>query len=226
LPQVVHVAPVIEHFPEFGELVEPERAVVGIGFTDRAYRDEDEIAWLALEIDSKLEADHALTLEWCDRLDRAAAACGFSNYRIWMIAPEGFSDGALDLLAERNGFGSSKRQVELLRRFLNEDVTADHSAATEYEIVVPMGDETELIAAHALEEIARKYDFPAKAVNQIKTALVEACINASEHSLSPDRKIYQRFEVDTEKIVITVSNRGLRLADQLKAKPALENAPE
>jgi anti-sigma regulatory factor (Ser/Thr protein kinase) len=38
---------------------------------------------------------------------------------------------------------------------------------------------------------------------------VEACINASEHSLSPDRKIYQRFRVESDKLVITISSRGV-----------------
>ena len=40
---------------------------------------------------------------------------------------------------------------------------------------------------------------------------LEACINASEHGLSPDRKIYQKFAVDDDKIVITISNRGIRM---------------
>ena len=39
--------------------------------------------------------------------------------------------------------------------------------------------------------------------------MVEACINASEHSLSPDRKIYQRFRVENDKLVITISSRGI-----------------
>ena len=80
-----------------------------------------------------------------------------------------------------------------------------------------MGEDTELIAAHAVEEIARRHRFTSKAINQIKTALVEACINATEHSHSPDRKIYQKFSIEKDKIVITISNRGLRLADK-KAK--------
>jgi anti-sigma regulatory factor (Ser/Thr protein kinase) len=88
------------------------------------------------------------------------------------------------------------------------------TAANEYEIVVPMGDDTEMIAAHTIEEIAKRHSFPAKAINQIKTALVEASINAAEHSLSPDQKIYQKFAVDADKLTITVSNRGVRLADK------------
>src|SRR5207253_10847328 len=52
-------------------------------------------------------------------------------------------------------------------------------------------------------------NFRPEAINQIKTALVEACINATEHSLSPDRKIYQRFRVEDDKLVVTVASRGV-----------------
>jgi anti-sigma regulatory factor (Ser/Thr protein kinase) len=45
--------------------------------------------------------------------------------------------------------------------------------------------------------------------------LVEACINAAEHGLAPDRKIHQRFLVSDDKITMSISNRGLRLTDQL-----------
>jgi serine/threonine-protein kinase RsbW len=74
---------------------------------------------------------------------------------------------------------------------------------------IPMGEDTELIAAHTVEQIARRMEFEPEAINQIKTALVEACINASEHSLSTERKIYNRFRVEDDKLVVTVSSRGL-----------------
>jgi serine/threonine-protein kinase RsbW len=76
-------------------------------------------------------------------------------------------------------------------------------------MVIPMGTDTELIAARAVEEIARRVNFQPEAINQIKLALVEACINATEHSLSPDRKIYQRFRVEDDKLVVTVASRGV-----------------
>ena len=89
-------------------------------------------------------------------------------------------------------------------------------------MVIPIGEDTELIAAHALEEIARRHNFPPKAINQLKTALVEACINAAEHGLAPDRKIHQRFIVSDDKITISISNRGLRLADKLADRDATD----
>ncbi len=221
LPQIVHAAPISDHFPEFGS-AEPERSVAGIGFKDQQYGENDEIAWFAAEIDSKLEADASLTQEWCDRLADAADALGYRNYRIWLVSPEGFSDGALDNLADRNGFGSSRRQAELLREFLSGAGAASGPPTAVFEVVIPTGGEAELVAAHALEEIARRNEFPAKTVNQIKTAVVEACINVSEHSLSPDGKIHLKFAVSKERITITVSNRGLRLTDKTVAGTADE----
>jgi serine/threonine-protein kinase RsbW len=81
--------------------------------------------------------------------------------------------------------------------------------ANEFLMVMPMGEDNELIAAGTVEHIARRLTFQPAAINQIKTAIVEACINASEHSYSPDRKIYQRFRVESDKLVITISSRGI-----------------
>jgi len=76
-------------------------------------------------------------------------------------------------------------------------------------MIIPMGEGSEIIAANTVEQIARRVNFAPEAINQIKTALVEACINASEHSLSPDRKIYQQFRVESDRLVVIVSSRGV-----------------
>ena len=186
-----------------------ERCVVAYAFEAAEYTDENEIVWLAAEIDSKLEAGRELTEEWCNRLAGFARESGFNRFRIWLIAPEGFSEDAAAALREREAFGSSRQQVQLLAERLRSEAEVEKPKADEYEMVIPMGDDTELIAAHTVEKIARRVNFRPEAVNQIKTALVEACINAAEHSLSPDRKIYQRFVVEGDKLVVTVASRGV-----------------
>jgi serine/threonine-protein kinase RsbW len=79
----------------------------------------------------------------------------------------------------------------------------------EFLMVVPMGEDNELLAASTVEQVARRLPFQPAAINQIKTAIIEACINASEHSHSPDQKIYQRFRVESDKLVVTISSRGV-----------------
>lgn len=223
LPQIVFTAHTDAFYPPIEQVVEKNRSAVALGFVERIYTEEDQTVWLAAEIDSKLEAKKDLTEFWCDRLEMVALVCNFTNYKIWLVAPEGFSPEAIEVLKQRNALGSSKKQVELLIEFLGaKTAVGEKLKPNEYEIVVPMGDDTEMLAAQTIEEIARRHNFAPKAINQIKTALVEACINAAEHSLSPDRKIYQKFTIEDDKIVITISNRGLRLAD----KTAKEITPD
>ncbi len=219
LPQIIYAAHTAAVYPPIEQVAEKTRSAVALGFAESVYTDADETVWLAAEIDSKLEASKELAEFWCDRLEMVALVCNFTNYQLWLVAPEGFAPEASKVLRERKAFGSSRRQVELLIKFLKaEELVGEKKAAHEYEIVVPMGDDTELLAAHAIEEIAKKHSFSAKAINQIKTALVEACINATEHSMSPDRKIYQKFAFADDKLIVTVSNRGLRLADKQAAE--------
>ena len=215
LPQVVFSAHTVSFYPPIEKVTEKERSAVALGFDECSYTEEDETVWIAAEIDSKLEAAQDLTEFWCDRLEMVALMCNFPNYKLWLVAPEGFSTEALEVLQSRGGFGSSRRQVEMLVDFLNaKDAIKEKTNTNEFEMIVPMGDDTELIAAQAVEEIAKRHHFTPKAINQIKTALVEACINATEHSHSPDRRIYQKFAIEDDKIVITISNRGLRLRDK------------
>ena len=106
-------------------------------------------------------------------------------------------------------------QFELLSAQLSDNANKSPAAAAnnEFVFILPMGADNELLAAATAEQIARRLNFRPEAINQIKTAVVEACINASEHSLSPEQKIYQRFRVEDDKLVITIASRGVLPSD-------------
>ena len=218
LPKSVFAAHTSAYYPQLDEICDPERSVTAI-----CMEDNREFAWIAAEVDSKLEAGQDIAEFWCDRLEMVAANCSFENYRIWLVAPEGFDPDAMASLKARGALGSSRSQAEMLRDLLADERTLNASPVSDvYEFIVPMGHDTEMIAAHTIEDIARRHDYPPKSINQIKTALVEACINASEHSLSLDRRIHQKFTVSDRKIEITVANRGVRLGEN-PALPAGES---
>ncbi|HET6670794.1 MAG TPA: ATP-binding protein [Pyrinomonadaceae bacterium] len=215
LPQVIHVATAQSFAPQLKEVCDEERCVVAHAFDDATYADAQEIVWLVAEIDSKLEAGKELAEEWCGRLESVAAKNGFGQTRIWLIANEGFTDEAVNALNRRQAYGSSLQQLELLTAHLN-IAPAKPKAATdsdEFVMILPMGEDNELVAASTVEQIARRLNFRPEAINQIKTAIVEACINAAEHSFSPDRKIYQRFRVESDKLTITIASRGVTPAN-------------
>lgn len=210
LPQVFHAASGASFSPELRQFGE-ESCVVAHAFAGGTYTDTNEIVWLVARAESKLEADGPLVARWCDLLESLARRSGFVRTQIWLIANEGFSPEAIKLLRERDAYGSSQQQFELLSARLRENTAAPPASeqANEFELVLPMGGDNEMLAALTVEQIARRLSFSPEAINQIKTAVVEACINASEHSLSPDRKIYQRFRVENDKLVITIASRGI-----------------
>lgn len=210
LPSISFAANTACFYPQFAEICDTERSAIGIG-TSGAGRER--AVWVAAEIDSKLEAGAEIAEFWCDRLEMAAANSGFDEFTIWLIAREGFTDDALDVLDERRAFGSSRQQAEMLRSILSTKTKQpDPLPANEYEITIPAGEETEVAAVHAFEEAAHRHDIPQKIINQIKTALIEACINASEHANSPDGKIKLRFAFLEGRVDIEVASRGVRFS--------------
>ncbi|HKX84557.1 MAG TPA: ATP-binding protein, partial [Pyrinomonadaceae bacterium] len=214
LPKVYFAGDAFDIQHSLSEIATKGLTAFAMGFNEAEQNGENAL-WIAAEIESKLEVTKDLTEFWCDHLEAAAVKCGMPNFRLWLIAPEGFAADAVELLRQRNAFGSSRKQVDLLKHFLSvDDGTPIEVRGDEYEFVLPMDQDAELIAARAIEDIAKRHSIEPKSVNQIKTALVEAYINASEHSLSPDRKIYQKVRVDDDKIEITISNRGIRLEDK------------
>jgi serine/threonine-protein kinase RsbW len=217
LPNIVFSASIESIYPQIAAQLDQERGAFAVGFPKHRFGSEDRVFWLAAEIDSKLPATAELTEFWCDRLEAAAISAGLENSKLWLITPDGFEDDACDILTGRGSVGSSRMQAEFISQILKNETPAaagtGEEEMAEYEIVIPMSSESELIAAHTLEEIAKRHGFKVHDINQIKTALVEACINAVEHSHSPDRRIRQKFTVGHDKITIDVTNRGLRLAD-------------
>jgi serine/threonine-protein kinase RsbW len=212
LPQTFHLATSVAFNNDMRQISEDERCLVAHTFEDGSYADAQEVVWLVADIESKLEVDLEMTSAWCERFENLAGTLNFRRFQIWLISNEGFTDEAARYLARHKALGSSRQQLELLASRIGEVIRTPvlyGSEPNEFQMVIPMGEDNELIAANTAEQIAKRLTFRPEAINQIKTAVVEACINAFEHSFSPDRKIYQRFRVESDRLVVTISSRGV-----------------
>ncbi len=218
LPNIIFSANTQELYPSLSSLVEVEHSAAAIGFLEGESGEELETVWLAAEIESKFEIDARTTEIWCKRLEFAAEECNFAKFQLWLVANEGFSQEAMEIITARGGYSSSRKQADLLKKLMASRAPTPQEEFTEYEFVLPMTDDAELIAAHTIEEISRSHNIDLKSINQIKTALIEACINASEHGKSPDGKLHQHIKVSGGKIELTVSNRGIRISDRGKTE--------
>ena len=194
------------------------RLFAATGFEGGIYTEANEVLWLVALINSK----EPLDVETIGRIDqrlesvlseRTAPAETAPSVVRWYVSKEGFSAVASERLANLQANSQTLRStyshLDLIQDCLDKlALGCEARPASVFELVIPIEDEAELIAARTAEQIARAADFDQEAINQIKTALIEACINAAEHGDSPDRKIHQRFAIDDNRLIITVSNKG------------------
>jgi serine/threonine-protein kinase RsbW len=213
LPQITHVS---DAGAGEGQGMNWRLFVAG-GFEGGMYNETSEVLWAIALINSREPLDLETLGRIDNRLESAVRARILERRHPipttirWYIGKEGFSAAASERLREMGAHHSTYSQLDLLRDCaLKPRSNAEPLSRTvsEFDLVIPIEDDSELIAARTAEQIARAAEFDQESINQIKTALIEACLNAAEHSESPDRRIYQHFIVAEDRLVIRVSNRG------------------
>ena len=74
----------------------------------------------------------------------------------------------------------------------------------------------ELAAAKTGSVLAELKDFNEEAIEEIQLAIIETCINASEHSQSDDKEVHIQFLVTDDELQVKITDRGVGItADTL-----------
>ncbi|HET7435406.1 MAG TPA: ATP-binding protein [Thermoanaerobaculia bacterium] len=87
------------------------------------------------------------------------------------------------------------------------------TAERQIELTLPMVADIEIAAARTAGNLARELGMESESIDEMAHAIIEACINAREHSGSADKRIYVRF-VGTSagegnpRIDVWISDRG------------------
>ncbi len=87
------------------------------------------------------------------------------------------------------------------------------TADRQMELTLPMVPDIEIAAARAAGNLARELGMASESIDEMAHAIIEACINAREHSGSADKRIYVRIagtslgEGDS-RIDIWITDRG------------------
>jgi anti-sigma regulatory factor (Ser/Thr protein kinase) len=81
------------------------------------------------------------------------------------------------------------------------------------ELTLPMVDDIEIAAARAAGNFAREIGMSSDNIDEMAHAIIEACINAREHSGCADQRIYLRFASTAQgdgspKVDVWVSDHG------------------
>lgn len=88
-------------------------------------------------------------------------------------------------------------------------------------IKIPMLPNMELAATKTAAAIAKLLQLDENRVDEIKIALIEAILNAFEHSKSKDRNVYVTFQVSPETLIIIVQDHGQGFSPNNVEEPSI-----
>ena len=90
------------------------------------------------------------------------------------------------------------------------------------ELKLPILPNMELIATQTAEVIARHMNLTDEQSGEISMALIEACINAFEHSKT-DNNVFIHFLIEEDSLVMKVIDQGIGFDKSKVAIPKIEN---
>ena len=97
----------------------------------------------------------------------------------------------------------------------------------EVKLTLPMAPDMEIEASETATSMAEAMAMSADKIDEVRMAVVEACINAIEHSRSEDRQVHLTFEVlgsgRPQRLRITVRDHGVGFDPESVDEPTIED---
>jgi anti-sigma regulatory factor (Ser/Thr protein kinase) len=89
----------------------------------------------------------------------------------------------------------------------------------QFDMTLPMIKDAELVAAQCLEQIGKNLHISQEALGQLQIAVIEACINATEHSKGAEKKIYLSIIADADHVEVSIESSGREFVVQETGEP-------
>lgn len=82
------------------------------------------------------------------------------------------------------------------------------SIEKEIKVSIPMLPDMELAVSSLASALAESIQLKANKIDEIKMAIIEACLNAFEHSFSKDQMVHVQFLIKPKELEIIVRDHG------------------
>jgi len=106
------------------------------------------------------------------------------------------------------------------------DMSSD-AVLREVTLALPMAPEMEIEASKTAGAVAASMRMSPDRIDEVRQAVIEAFINALEHSRAEDREVFLTFEIlgekDPEKLRITVRDHGVGFTPTEVREPRIED---
>jgi serine/threonine-protein kinase RsbW len=186
------------------------------GFQNERYDAGNEVVWFVCVKETLVPVNRGDAENFLRRSVLLRSRFRTARVVKWMVSREGFTAEALKRLDTEGVYSTDAAQLGILRESLAGKAVLKVARGAlklvpnkEFEVLLPRSAKSELVAARAAEEIGTEMGFDADSIGQIKAALVEACINAFEHSRIKSGKVHLRFVASEDRLTIYVQNYGV-----------------
>jgi len=104
---------------------------------------------------------------------------------------------------------------------------ASSAVLREVTLTLPMLPDMEIAASKTATALAEFMEMSSDKIDEVRMAVVEACINSFEHSQADDRKVEIQFAVlgneEPERLQITIRDSGVGFTPENLVKPTIED---
>ena len=104
---------------------------------------------------------------------------------------------------------------------------ASSAVLREVTLTLPMLPDMEIAASKTATALAEFMEMSSDKIDEVRMAVVEACINSFEHSQADDRKVEIQFAVlgndEPERLQITIRDSGVGFTPEKLVKPRIED---
>jgi serine/threonine-protein kinase RsbW len=106
-------------------------------------------------------------------------------------------------------------------------MSLDTTGAREISLTIPVAPDMEIVATAQASAVGEFIEMPRDKIDEVKLALVEACINAFEHAHARDDRVHLTFRVGREEdarefLEVEVFDQGKGFDQALVAAPSTE----
>jgi serine/threonine-protein kinase RsbW len=105
-----------------------------------------------------------------------------------------------------------------------ESLLPQQENAVRFEMTIPMAKESELVVAQCLGQIGKNLQLNEDAIGQMQIAVIEACINAIEHSKGMDNKVRIVVSVERGRLEVSIESAGPEFIMQETGEPVGDQA--
>jgi serine/threonine-protein kinase RsbW len=160
----------------------------------------------------------ALTDGQAEAIAHALYLAGFvrGEFGVFRAVEDGVLRDIIDCAYMKEILG--KPTLELEQEFLGRSLP-QKEGVLQFDMTLPMIKDAELVAAQCLEQIGKNLHISQEDLGQLQIAVIEACINAIEHSKGAEKKMYLSFVADGDHVEVSIESSGREFAVQETGEP-------